>query len=144
MLRLRYRAEGALAGLLIPQPASQSRTDGLWQHTCFEAFLRVGGDDGYSEYNLAPSTEWAAYAFTSYRNEMRIIADASLSIDVTRSDAVLELVAEIHDLPPDAPWQLALSAVMEETSGRRSYWALAHPKGKPDFHHSDCFALELP
>jgi hypothetical protein len=21
---------------------------------------------------------------------------------------------------------------------------LAHPPGKPDFHHSDCFALELP
>ena len=25
-----------------------------------------------------------------------------------------------------------------------SYWALAHPPGKPDFHHPDCFALELP
>ena len=22
----------------------------------------------------------------------------------------------------------------------QSYWALAHPPGKPDFHHSDCFA----
>jgi len=21
---------------------------------------------------------------------------------------------------------------------------LAHPPGKPDFHHPDCFALELP
>jgi hypothetical protein len=34
--------------------------------------------------------------------------------------------------------------VIEETNGRLSYWALAHPPGKPDFHHSDCFALELP
>jgi len=143
-LRLRYRVAGALDGLLMPQPASSSRTDGLWQHTCFEAFLRVGADDGYSEYNFAPSTEWAAYAFASYRSEMRIIADATLSIDVTRSDAALELTAEIHDLRQETPWWLALSAVMEETSGRRSYWALAHPKGKPDFHHSDCFALELP
>jgi hypothetical protein len=34
--------------------------------------------------------------------------------------------------------------VIEETNGRKSYWALAHPPGKPDFHHSDCFALGLP
>jgi len=33
--------------------------------------------------------------------------------------------------------------VIEETSGRLSYWALAHPSGKPDFHHADCFACEI-
>jgi hypothetical protein len=43
-----------------------------------------------------------------------------------------------------ADWRLGLSAVIEETSGDRSYWALAHPPGKADFHHSDCFALRLP
>jgi hypothetical protein len=46
-------------------------------------------------------------------------------------------------LPGAAVWRLGLSAVIEETSGRKSYWALAHPKGKPDFHHADCFTLEL-
>ena len=39
---------------------------------------------------------------------------------------------------------LGLSAVIEEADGNVSYWALAHPPGKPDFHHSDCLALELP
>jgi hypothetical protein len=47
------------------------------------------------------------------------------------------------DLPGDSPWRLGLSAIIEETSGRKSYWALAHPPGKPDFHHPDCFACEL-
>jgi hypothetical protein len=37
----------------------------------------------------------------------------------------------------------ALAAVIDETSGHKSYWALAHPPGKADFHHSDCFALEF-
>jgi hypothetical protein len=50
----------------------------------------------------------------------------------------------LPDLPSDAPWLLGLSAVIEEMNGRLSYWALAHPPGKPDFHHADCFALELP
>jgi hypothetical protein len=43
-----------------------------------------------------------------------------------------------------AAWRLGLSAVIEEAGGRQSYWALAHPQGRPDFHHSDCFALEVP
>jgi hypothetical protein len=47
-------------------------------------------------------------------------------------------------LPVHLPWHLGLSAVIEENDGRISYWALAHPPGKPDFHHPDCFALELP
>jgi hypothetical protein len=34
--------------------------------------------------------------------------------------------------------------VIEETNGNKSYWALAHPPGKADFHHADCFALEFP
>ncbi len=43
-----------------------------------------------------------------------------------------------------APLHLALSAVIEEKEGTKSYWALKHPPGKPDFHHPDCFALTLP
>ena len=43
----------------------------------------------------------------------------------------------------DGMWRLGLSAIIEETSGHRSYWALAHPPGKPDFHHHDCFAVEV-
>jgi hypothetical protein len=44
----------------------------------------------------------------------------------------------------DAAWRLGLSALLEEASGRMSYWALAHSTGRPDFHHADCFACELP
>lgn len=39
---------------------------------------------------------------------------------------------------------IALSAVIEETGGHKSYWALAHPPGQPDFHHPTCFAATLP
>ena len=33
---------------------------------------------------------------------------------------------------------------MKDVDGGISYWALAHPPGKPDFHHPDSFALTLP
>jgi hypothetical protein len=44
----------------------------------------------------------------------------------------------------DAPFrELAISAVIEEADGTKSYWALTHPTGKPDFHASESFALTL-
>jgi hypothetical protein len=50
------------------------------------------------------------------------------------------------ELPPnelDSMASIALSAVIEEADGTKSYWALRHPPGPPDFHHPDCFALNL-
>jgi hypothetical protein len=58
-------------------------------------------------------------------------------------EAQLNLDA-LPSLPADATWALNLTAVIEETNGHKSYWALSHAPGKPDFHHADCFALELP
>jgi hypothetical protein len=99
---------------------------------------------------LAPSTQWAAYRFSGYRSGMHVATEiAAPRIDVQSSPACYTLQAALEldwlsDLPGDARWRLGLSAVIEETSGRRSYWALAHPPGKADFHHSDCFAYEMP
>src|SRR4051794_33386983 len=50
-------------------------TDGLWQHTCFEAFLRPDGDESYYEFNLAPSLHWAAYRFSGYRSGMEPVRE---------------------------------------------------------------------
>ena len=69
-------------------------------------------------------------------------------IDVRSDPGSLTLQAalvldHLSILPRDATWRLALSAVIEETNGNKSHWALAHPPGKPDFHHADGFAYEL-
>jgi hypothetical protein len=62
----------------------------------------------------------------------------------TSSRFGLTALVELGSLQIESPARLGLSAVIEEANGRKSYWALAHPPGKPDFHHSDCFVLELP
>ena len=51
-------------------------------------------------------------------------------------------LARLPDLA--GSWRLGLAAVIEEANGRISYWALAHPPGRADFHQTDGFALELP
>jgi hypothetical protein len=140
-LKLRYRATGRMQDVLAPAPAYCERADELWKHTCFEAF--VGGGDGrYCEFNFAPSTQWAAYAFDGYRAGMREFEMSALAIEANAGEGWFELEAVVT--PGETGlWRVALSAVIEETNGTKSYWALKHPAGKPDFHHADCFALEL-
>ncbi|MFN0041155.1 MAG: DOMON-like domain-containing protein [Burkholderiales bacterium] len=143
-LVLTYIVTGRIGDLLLPSVIASTRADALWQHTCFEAFLRAPGE-AYHEYNFAPSTQWAAYRFSGYRQGMSVAtAVAPPGIETRSTPERLELRASLAlHLPTDGAWCLALSAVIEETSGRKSYWALAHPPGKPDFHHGDGFALEL-
>ena len=149
-LELRYVVKGAVEGVRLPPKASSVRSDELWRHTCFEIFVRTAPRSSYAEFNFAPSTAWAAYAFDSYRSGMsaaREIETPRITVESTSQTFALKSELDVSGLTfltPDAPWQLALSAVIEEINGRLCYWALAHPPGKPDFHHSDCFALELP
>lgn len=147
-LALRYRISGDVAALRIPPAAEPRRAHQLWQHLCLEAFLAASPGGPYCELNFAPSRQWAAYRFRSHRSGMQDIAIAAPRIDVEAADGSLELqarmaLAGLPELPADAAWRLGLSAVIEEMDGRKSYWALAHPPGKADFHHPDSFAFTL-
>jgi hypothetical protein len=142
-LRLRYVVSGDVETLLLPAPAPPLRADALWQHSCFEAFVMAGEGPAYCEINLAPSSAWAAYAFTAYREGM---ADAAIPVPAIYFSAApgrVELSAHILGLPP-GDWRIGLSAVIEEPSGAKSWWALAHPPGKADFHDPSAFLLSLP
>ena len=143
-LQLSYVATGAIDKLRLPGSTAPARADELWRHTCFEAFVCPAMSDAYFEFNFAPSTQWAAYRFDSYRNGMRAAETVTPSIEA-RSVAcgfMLRAALELDALPP-GPWKLGISAVIEETGGRLSYWALAHPPGRADFHHADCFTCEI-
>jgi hypothetical protein len=149
LLALHYVATGKLAEVALPAPKSSGRADELWRHTCFEAFVRAEGEERYLEFNFSPSTQWAAYEFDAYRDGMRPLAQIGTPhITVDRGATVdgLGLYVELHlglVLPVNRAWQAALSAVIEERDGAKSYWALAHPRGKPDFHDPNCFILDL-
>src|SRR5687767_11463603 len=73
-LRLDYRLTGRLGDLRIPGFSHLRAEDRLWEHTCFELFLRRRGAEAYRELNVATSGAWAAYGFTGYREGMAAIA----------------------------------------------------------------------
>lgn len=148
-LRLRYVVGGDVARLYVPAPDQPLRTDELWKRTCFEVFLRAEAGERYYEYNLAPSTRWAAYRFNGYRNEMADADVATPAITTQAGDDRLELIAELDleglpHLPADAAWLVALSVVIEDSAGERAFWALSHPSAEPDFHNRASFTLTLP
>ena len=149
ILAVHYSLEGDLDRLRVPRPRAPRIAERLWQHTCCEIFVSSKGSPSYHELNFGPSGEWAAYAFARYRSG-ELLADEELNpgIAVRSTSEGLELDARVRlsRLSPTylgASLSLAVSAVIEDDSGKLSYWALRHPSGKPDFHHPDAFALEF-
>jgi len=141
-----------MSHISVPPSGVGGRADALWKHTCFEAFVAAAdtpGYTGYHEFNFSPSRAWAIYRFSAYRDGMSSAEiDPAPEISVRRSDEGLELesvvrLGRLADLHGARHLRIALAAVVEEESGRLSYWGLRHPPGKPDFHHPSGFALEL-
>ncbi len=134
--------------LRLPPPGSARRSDGLWQHTCFEAFLQADASDSYHEFNFAPSGDWAAYRFSGRRSERSLPGMSAPPITFIPSASVCELIAEIPipELPELANASVVrtgLAAVIESEDGSLSWWALAHAGDKPDFHDPSTFMLRV-
>jgi hypothetical protein len=146
-MTLDYSLAGDLAPLAIPSPAPSARAERLWEHTCFEAFIAPPGRGRYCELNFSPSTEWAAYAFDGYRQGMRpleLAAPPAVRVAETKNELRVTAGIELGGLA-DAPWpwRIGLTAVVEDRAGNRAYYALLHPRGKPDFHDAAAFRVLL-
>ena len=66
-----------------------------------------------------------------------------IEVELAPERYTLQAMLDLSNLPRLTAWRLGLSAVIEETGGQKSFWALAHGPGKADFHHADCFAYEF-
>jgi hypothetical protein len=145
-LVLSYALTGDCTRLKIPEERPQARVDGLWQQTCFEAFLAPKDGPTYWECNFSPSREWAAYQFRGYReraDDGEMIAPPQIIVHQAADRFTLDTRLHLPHLLAREPLRLGLSAVIEDDLGKLSYWALQHPAEKPDFHHADAFILEI-
>lgn len=149
-LSLLYRLDAETAGLRLPAPRPARRADGLWQHSCFEVFIRCGEEQAYYEFNFSTSGEWAAYRFESPRAGMQPLQNMPAPrIGVLRGrgnvDVSIDLdIPQWSGLATGAGLNLGLAAVIEHEDGSHSYWALRHGAARPDFHDPGAFALRVP
>jgi hypothetical protein len=122
-LRMRWRVEGSQQ-LVVPPFAGEA----------------------YCELNLSPSERWNAYDFDGYRGGMRerpFPREPECTIRQGSSFVIFDAAIPVAGLPKE-DCAMGLSAILEEQGGVKSYWALTHGEGKPDFHAPACFAAELP
>lgn len=144
-----YTVSGNMHRVRVPLSTAPQHVDGLWKHTCFEAFFGVKDSAAYCEFNFSPSRQWAAYLFRGYRERVDVEIDGlapEISVEETPDGLTLTAAVRIDHLtgyPPGAALRIGLSAVIEATDGTLSYWALKHPSDQPDFHHPDSFVLEV-
>jgi hypothetical protein len=148
IMALHYELRGDLAALVLPQPADQpARRDGLWQETCFEFFIAPRNFPQYWEFNLSPAGHWNVYGFQAYRQGMHAeTALTALPFTVIKEPTSLLLTIEVKVaafIPPDRPLDLAIAAVIKAQDGALTFWALAHPGPRPDFHRRDAFLIEI-
>lgn len=141
-MMLRWRIDGAQQ-VILPPEMPPARSEGLWEKTCFELFLSEGRGK-YREFNFSPSHRWAAFAFKSYRNP---IGDVPMhdppEIRFEMGESVLAVAVFVPLVLFDGAKAMGLSAVIEETGGHKSYWALRNRGEKPDFHNPACFAYRF-
>jgi hypothetical protein len=148
VLQVRYRIEGDIGRLALPGTDFARRSDGLWQHTCFEAFLRPDASESYHEFNFAPSGDWAAYRFSTRRSD-RSLPDLPAPLVRFRSGQdACDLSAEIPipalpELAAAAVIHAGMAVVVEPNEGGLSWWALSHGAEKPDFHDPATFVLRV-
>jgi len=148
-LRLRYFVDADVTRIAVPPPAPSRRAAELWRHTCFEAFIAGQSSTAYCEFNFSPSTEWAVYGFTSYREGMAELEHAlppQVTASITDDRIALEAIvprATLLALPGDSSLRLGLAAIVERADGGHSYWALTHPGERPDFHDPAGFVLKI-
>lgn len=149
-LSLIYQVHGRIDRLALPPRRPPAHSEGLWKHTCFEAFIAIEGRRAYQEFNFSPSGEWAHYAFSAYRRRAgKPCLSPAPDIALHRSPSCLELRATLgaEHLPPEyhhVALRLGLSAVLETVEGTHSFWALSHPCPQPDFHRRASFSISLP
>jgi hypothetical protein len=141
-LVLRYAIVGALERLRIPD--TELDPERLWAHTCCELFVAPMQGERYVEWNLSPTGQIARFAFSRYRQRIPAAPDAGASSVVARQGRALRIAASVP-LPPELgeTIRVSITAVIEDAAGALSYWALAHPSVRPDFHHDGGFVLIL-
>ena len=143
--------DGDLLDLVLPSAEikhpqiSGQRSDELWMHSCFEAFIGLPGSEKYWELNISPLGDWNLYCFNSYRNGGQPSVEAAaplVTVRRTRRDCRCDVVLDLRPWwPIEAMPELGLTMVLEEKSSRLSYWALSHPAKVADFHDRRSFQI---
>jgi hypothetical protein len=148
LLEVHYALQGDLTQVLFPLAVDiPGRKFALWEATCLEFFVAIVDQANYWEFNLAPNGNWQVFHLNDYREGLKDEAAINyLPFVVKRDDRELQLDLSI-DLTglffPDTKLEMAITAVIQTTTGEYNYWAIQHGGEEADFHRRTDFVLKL-
>ena len=142
-LTLEYQVLGDLSHYHFPKQTKQERANNLWLDTTFELFIAPVGSDEYWELNIAPSTQWNLYHFTSYKEGMKesnIISTPSIKTYVQHDKYRLTFNATVAHEHFDQALQINLCTILLDQNGVRHFYSIERREGDVDFHDRGGFS----
>lgn len=131
---------------LLTAPLQINRQMDLWNHTCFEWFIKPKGQNNYWEFNLSPQGSWNVFSFKDYRSKIEIENRAHLLFFDRKITGTKQIdfssVIEFNSIFNDkkiSEFSMNICSVIEDKKQQKSYWSLIHLQNKPDFHHPSHF-----
>lgn len=148
LLEISYFLAGDLAQVLFPAAVDMPlRKSALWEATCLEFFLAPVGQTNYWEFNLSPNGNWQVFQLNDYREGLKDEAAVNylpFVIEQTSETLRLDLSIDLTCLfPPDTALEMAITAVVQASTGEYSYWSLQHGGKAADFHRRADFTILL-
>lgn len=139
---------GRIKGLTTHRGGPTDAIEGLWESTCFEAFISPKGSNVYYEFNGAPDGRWMVYRFEGERAGRTIRREARpLVFESQLGDRFFTLRVQFDfggiDELSDNALSANVTAILETKDGGKTHWSLAHDE-KPDFHKPAHRLLNLP
>ncbi len=117
------------------------RKDNLWQATCFEFFLREPNSASYYEFNFSLDPAWNGYIFSNYRTPQPPQLCQDIFLQHIQWDG-RTFKAVLSGFKTQVPFEISLTAIINERSGVKQYFALVHAGAKPDFHRTENFLIQ--
>ncbi|SFV50560.1 hypothetical protein MNB_SV-12-26 [hydrothermal vent metagenome] len=136
-LKIEYEIINNLSSYHFPKETKQQRANELWRDTCFELFIANHSSTEYYELNISPSTQWNAYHFKSYKEEMR-------ETDVFSTPSIIShQLDKSYNLSFEMAFQedifvkklsINLAVILLDKEEMRHFYAINRCKESPDFH----------
>ena len=124
---------------------NNQRVIGLWENTCFEFFILSPAGD-YYEFNFATNLNWNIFHFKNYRSKLKEAKDCPVPLIDVRENK-LHFTYNLNSLPKDfykmGKMKVGITAVLKDKNSKLTYWSLAHPKDKADFHSQVGMTISL-
>lgn len=145
-IQIKFSLIGDISHLTEVDPSKASigaRRDGLWEATCFEAFLSDSTNTQYWELNVNSKGDWNVFHFEDYRKGKREELRSTCQFFGTtqnESQLSLECAWDVSELAL-TDGRLGVTMIANFKNGEKNFFALSHESDKPDFHNRSSFRL---